>query len=624
MSNSNKLRKKIGSCLRQRGFNAAAILIKSIFLLLLSCGLTVLVLYVASYGYSEGLFESYFENPYLLFLNAWPVFLLTLLIFALTSSFRLTFAISMIFWTLLSIANAVKVYYRHEIIRVYDVELIRPALKILPHYISDAGMLTIVPAFVFFVAIFLVTRLLPCIPRHNWKVSVALVVMIVFLASVSLEPYGDWNVSAQLNEEAKLDKWVEIENNQSTGFVYAFIYQSRLAFKNIYRHYDKKLGQYTYERYETTMIPPEQRVHVFVMLLESYKDLSDAGAQLNYKRDPYLHFHMLREESLFGNYVADVFGGGTIKSELEVLSGYDGLTHSSLFHKPRLNYVQFFKDNGYFTEAMHPNDGYFYNRCNIYPNLGFDSFLYTQNYFKNDSKTVYYPDAMLFSEVLKRFNERPREKPYFNYTATMQGHGPYSYAEPEDPFFDYVEGMDKTAYATLNNYLRSIDNTGYEVWKLTREFKKSDEPIVFICFGDHSPGFNKQTYKILGLDNNEKKIDSYLNKYETPYLVWANEAAKKSLEKDFVGILPDTDPDLMLAQIFRYIGWKGSPYIQFLQEYSDVIHVYKRNAINIRGKYLKQPDGSDEVMTLIEERSAIEGHTKTIVPESTDVQKNKK
>ncbi len=528
----------------------------------------------------------------------------------------------MIFWTFISVANAIKVYYRHEIVKIYDYELIRPTIKILPHYISDAGMSTIIPVFVFLVAIFAAAKLFPRIPRHNWKVTVALVVTVAFLASATMEPYSDWSVSSQLNEEAKLDKWIEIDNNQSTGFVYAFIYQSQYAIKNKHRHYDKKLGKYIYDRYETTMIPPEQRVHVFVMLLESYKDLSDAGIQLEFNRDPYFHFHKLREESLSGNFVADVYGGGTIKSEVEVLTGYDELTHHSLFHKPRLSYVQFFKDNGYYTEAMHPNDGYFYNRYNIYPNLGFDNFLYTQNYFKNDAKAGYYPDAMLFSEVLKRFSERPQECPYFNYTATMQGHGPYSNIMPENPFFDRTDGMDESAYATLNNYLLSIDNTGYEIWEMTREFKKMDEPIIYICFGDHSPGFNQQTYDILGMDSDDRSIEAYLNKYETPYLVWANDAAKKTIGKDFVGTLPDTDPDLLLAQVFRYIGWKGTPYIQFLQNYSDVIHVYKNNAINIRGEYQVRPDGNDEVMSLIEKRAAIEGYTKTMQPENHESSSN--
>lgn len=615
MSHLKKLIAYLGACLRQRGFNLTATILKIVFLLALTCALTPLVLYISSYGYADGLYESYLDNAYLLVLNGWPIFLLTVLIFALTSSFRLTFALSTIFWITVSIANAVKVYYRHEIVKIYDYELIRPTMKILPHYISDAGMTTVIPAFVCLCVIFAAAKLFPRIPRHSWKVTVALVVLVLFAGYATIAPYSDWKVSFELNQKAGLDKWVEIENNQANGFVYSFIYQSQFAFKNKHRQYDKKLGKYLYERYDTTMIPPEQRVHVFVMLLESYKDFSDAGITLEMKRDPYLHFHKLQKEALSGHFVADVYGGGTIKSEVEVLTGYDELTHHSLFHKPRLSYVQFFKDNGYYTEAMHPNDGYFYNRYNIYPNLGFDNFLYSQNFFKNDPRAGYYRDYNLFPLLLKRFDDRPAGKPYFNYTATMQGHGPYSYGMPEEPFFDRVEGMDESAYISLNSYLESIDNTGYEVWRLTREFNQREEPIIYICFGDHSPGFSQQVYDILGMDDNDKSIDSYLKKYETPYLVWANDAARKAIGKDFVGTLPDTDPDLMLAQIFRYIGWKGTPYIQFLQDYSDVIHVYKNNAINILGEYQIKPDGNDDVMSLIEKRAAIEGHTKTIQPE---------
>ena len=63
-----------------------------------------------------------------------------------------------------------------------------------------------------------------------------------------------------------------------------------------------------------------------------------------------------------------------------------GVSNPNVSSKTTLSYVRFFKDNGYYTEATHPYYGWFYNRKNINNFIGFDNYLYYENFFKGVDK----------------------------------------------------------------------------------------------------------------------------------------------------------------------------------------------------------------------------------------------
>jgi len=70
--------------------------------------------------------------------------------------------------------------------------------------------------------------------------------------------------------------------------------------------------------------------------------------------------------------------------------------------------------------------------------------------------------------------------------------------------------------------------------RLRDYFSASSEPVVLVFWGDHLPylGDNQLAYKELGMDltPEENGSASFLRSYETPYVIWANDAAAQALD----------------------------------------------------------------------------------------------
>lgn len=565
------------------------------FLLLWAIGIAIAVLAVASFGYQEGLFLSYFSGPWLLCLNLWPIWLSLCFLRALTRSRRLTLGIGASFWFALALANAIKVSYRHELLTPYDVTLFSTFLRILPRYMNirlAAGALALTILWGLFL---LVVRQLSPGAKPAPRQQLLIIVAIILAAVPGILPYLDGDMARELNPAATLDRWVDMDNQMKNGYVYSVVSETCQLYGKRQKPYDKKLAAALKERVQGAPIPEGKRPHVIVCLLESYKDFSGG---VPFQKDPYAPFHALAERSYSGTLVPDTYGGGTIMTELEILTGFDLDVSTSLYKKPRPSYVRAFADAGYHTVGIHPNDGYFYNRANFYPKLGFERFLYTQNHFKNEDTVG---DTALMEEVARLFRQEKAKGPLFFYVVTMGGHGPYD-AEPlyEAPYVTTPEGPSGVA---VNNYLAKMEETGEALLTLTDALAKESEPVILIAFGDHSPGFNDDMYAYLGWA--ERRRDP-IERMATPYLIWGNESAKALTGVALEGAGPTIDPDFLMPVFFRLIGWPGATaYDAFMQHYSQVIQLDKARYMVAGGTLYHEP--SEALLQLRRERAALEG-----------------
>lgn len=77
-------------------------------------------------------------------------------------------------------------------------------------------------------------------------------------------------------------------------------------------------------------------------------------------------------------------------------------------------------------------------------------------------------------------------------------------------------------------------------------------------------------------------VEGFVNYYQTPYLIWGNDGAKKTFNKDFVGEGSTISPNFLMAELFQYLGWEGNEYMQYITNLKDKINVthklyYKEN-----------------------------------------------
>ena len=71
-----------------------------------------------------------------------------------------------------------------------------------------------------------------------------------------------------------------------------------------------------------------------------------------------------------------------------------------------------------------------------------------------------------------------------------------------------------------------------------------------VLFGDHKPwgGNGNSAYEGIGADFSMTSLESFYEYYSTPYLIWANSAAKEVLNNDFEGDGGDFSPCFLMQE----------------------------------------------------------------------------
>ena len=127
----------------------------------------------------------------------------------------------------------------------------------------------------------------------------------------------------------------------------------------------------------------------------------------------------------------------------------------------------------------------------------------------------------------------------------------------------------------LNNYFGSIYNTNQNLKAFFDYFRGESEAVVIVVFGDHNPwlGDGNAVYKAIGLDLDFSTEEGFYNYYSTRYLIWANDAAKEALDRDFTGQGPTISPNFLMNEVFRQCGWDGNAFMQATQQVMDQVPV---------------------------------------------------
>jgi hypothetical protein len=361
------------------------------------------------------------------------------------------------------------------------------------------------------------------------------------------------------------NQWSATQQYISHGFLYPFLHSITDSVELAPKGYDQASAQSILDQYTDQDIPDSQKVNVIGVMLEAYNDFTKFGVP-ELASDVYGVWHQLEEEGYSGNLVTNIFAGGTVDTERSFLTGFSS-PHS--YRSATNSYAWYFRQQGYTVEGMHPSMNWFYNRRNINENLGFSNYYFMENYFSDLTEWSTAGDSIFFPELLKKYQAATESgTPYFNFSVTYQGHGPYSDSEFYwgDPA-DYVVNdgtYTQEEYLILANYFASIADTNQYLAEFTDALRQDDTPVVLVLFGDHNPwmGDGNSVYTALGIDFDMDTQAGFLNYYSTRYIIWANDAAKEILGNDFQGTGPDISPCFLMNQLFSLCGWDGPAYMQ--------------------------------------------------------------
>lgn len=541
---------------------------ESIFVLFIMASLSFLIMTLtfvfSSAAWNMDLFNSYFQSSLLILMNFMPIFILMLILYLVINRLWLSFLISSVIFIVMAIVNKFKLYYRDEPFWFIDIQLIRESMDMREKY-SISLSRNMVIMFIGLVAITIILKLFMDY-RQELKKARIITLASILLASyiVFSGPYFDSKVYASLGDKSLINIWSQSQQYQSKGFVYPFIYSIGQVLDTEIEGYDEEKAINDLAKYDYMDIGEDKKVNVISIMLEAYSDFSEFET-INFTKDPYEYFHKLQDESISGDLVTNIFGGGTIDTERAFLTGYYNLPKCV---RNTNSFVWYLKEQGYATEAMHPIYGWFYNRRNINYYLGFDSYDYYENKYSEVSEE-YLQDIDFFDYIIEGYEVNRGKNPYFNFSVTYQNHGPYdeNYHE-ENQFIERQETYDDITFNMFNNYLAGINRTDKAIEKLIEYYRSEDEPVVVLLFGDHKPwlGNDDIGYKMMDINIDFSTVDGFSNYYKTPFIIWGNDAAKTILDKDLIGQVDDISPNFLMPELFEALGWEGNEYLQYIQE----------------------------------------------------------
>lgn len=245
-------------------------------------------------------------------------------------------------------------------------------------------------------------------------------------------------------------------------------------------------------------VAPEEKRHLLLVQAES---LAPIGRLLGRPSvTPVLD--RLAAEGASGALELDWRGAYTMRSEFAVLTGvkprdletygFDPYRLAAMV--PMESLARRMKRLGYRTVVCHPNDGRFFDRNRVMPNLGFDEFIDLEALKQLDarfSKPEAYCGHYVSDEALlpwaAEYLEKARE-PVFLFVVTMEAHGPWS----KDKFPGAEKQTEVERYETHLKHLDAGLRRVVEAEEKAQAAKASGNTAyrgIDLClYGDHLPG----------------------------------------------------------------------------------------------------------------------------------------
>lgn len=227
--------------------------------------------------------------------------------------------------------------------------------------------------------------------------------------------------------------------------------------------------------------------------------------------------------------------------------------------------AQILKTRGYHTMAIHPYDKRGYNRAQVYPKIGFETFLDVSD-FENAEliRDRYISDRDSYKKVIEEFEKlRQSGQPAFVFNVTMQNHSGYDtgcFTENAVRIPGY-EGE----FPNAEEYLTLIREADAAIPTLIDYFSKIEDPTVIVFFGDHQPMVEESFYETLaGKPLTEWTLAEAQSRYIVPFFIWANYEIDAE-ENVF------TSANFLSELMFEKAGIKLLPYQEFLKSVREEI-----------------------------------------------------
>lgn len=395
-------------------------------------------------------------------------------------------------WLTCGIVNFVVLGYRVTPFAAIDLLMVEDVISMLDVYFTKWQQILLVVAGVLVIVGLVV--LFKKTPKFEGERKVKRTMLVCILAWVLVVVFTNFNVKHNIIS----DDFANLGNAyRDYGFAYCFtnsIIDNGISEPDNYSEATMKEIKDDLDDVHT--YGKVNKPNIIVIQLESFFDPNQVEG-LDMSENPLPNFTKFKAEYPSGYLTVPALGAGTANTEFEVLTGLK----SSFFgageypYKTTVNKTpvesmcSILKKQGYGAYAIHNNKGSFYDRQNVYDEMGFDSFISLEYmYDVQYTSTGWAKDESLINDIMKCLRDTDGQD--FVFTISVQGHGRYP-TEP-DSCEDHIQltYTDKEVEPQFHYYVNQIYEMDKMIGDLVDELNAYGEDYVLVLYGDHLPSLN--------------------------------------------------------------------------------------------------------------------------------------
>ena len=556
---------------------------------------------------------------FMLCMNILPLYFMIYFFYHITTKVWASTTVTALTFGVLHTINCYKIIYRAEPFKLSDVLTVKEATNIVQNYTLEPQKEIIIMwvLFALIVAVMIVLEKVGFFRQKEYSsvavkvvsyIGKAVISLFIMLALYNLV-YQNVVVMSTINTTTE---YIDVVKRQKrVGFsVYVLSGKMTKSFnvpedssaqdaQDIVNFYKEKAE----EKNKTIKSKNLTYPNVIAIMSESFFD-PQIGENVEFYpgKNPMENYNRIKKSpyTRYGEILVPGIGGGTSDTEYEFLTGSNVSVldasmppvYKTYLKEKTFSIAHHFKSLGYETHGIHPGHRWFYNRGEVYPWLGFDDFLSMEG-LDNDVEMInfYVTDDVtlnLIKESYDTYLSKEERNGFFNFTVTIQNHGPYmDYETEREPVLKRECIDDEKLYNSINNYMIGLSDSDRMLKNLEEYINSIKEPTVVVFFGDHLPYFDekREGLKLLGIDV-EDEVEDFARRHTTPYLIFGNKAfrnwERRNGFRSFKGDGGRISSSFLAGELFDFAHIEKPELYVFIDDFKETFQALRHTSFYIQ------------------------------------------
>jgi len=487
--------------------------------------------------------------------------------------------------TLFALANSYKVKFLEEPLLPWDIFLYKEFLNIITYINKEINYVYLILIIIIAITLVLLRKFLPNTKfKAVHRVLIAIVCLTTLFSIIFYRSSPVGEIMKKLNIQNISSN--QIENYNKNGLLLGFFLNMQSVVIISPRQYSedfiKSLASKPFlnKAYHKNALL-KKRPNIIMVMSEAFWDPTNLKT-ISFSSDPLPTFREAQNSQTSFKILTPQFGGATCNVEFEVLTGLSmkllpkgSIPYQQYIRRPIPSIVSFLESNGYQSIAIHPYDKWFWNREEVYKQLGFTKFINKDNFSNPVYKGPFISDEELAKMIIDQ--SKRSNNPLFIFAISIQNHGPYSEAERyKDTSIKIKGNLSAESKQTLETYTQGVLDADSSFKQLINYFKDDKYPTMIVFFGDHLPFLGKDylAYKEAGFIHSSKQwtLEDHRLMKSVPALIWTNYEHEK-LNIDTIST------SFLALYVLEVAGINPPKFYKFIRHFSENFPGYISNVV---------------------------------------------